>query len=66
MAEQRRLSSFSEIADAMFPNLSREAKAKEAAEAKQRAEQRARSKRMAQDLRDLREAIRADRQRGRR
>jgi hypothetical protein len=69
MAEQRRLSSFSELAAAMFPSLpsgSPEAKAKDAATAKQQAEVRERSKRMAADLRAMRTNMRAERERGRR
>jgi hypothetical protein len=60
MVEQRRLSSFSELAAAMWPTLrsnSPEAKAKEAAQAQAKAEQRERSKRLAQDIRETREAI---------
>jgi hypothetical protein len=59
----RRFSTFSEMADSIFPNLSKSAKAKEAAEAKARAEQRDRSKRLAADLRAMRESLRADRER---
>jgi hypothetical protein len=59
----RRFSSFSEIAAAMYPSLSPEAKAKEAAEAKAQAEQRDRSKRMAADLRAMRERMREEKRR---
>jgi hypothetical protein len=63
MAQQRRFSSFSEIAAAMYPSLSPEVKAKEAEEAKARAEQQARSKRLAADLRAMRERIKEERRR---
>jgi hypothetical protein len=45
----------------MYPNLSREAKQREAAQAKARAEQRERSKRLAADLRAMREKIKEER-----
>jgi hypothetical protein len=61
MAQQRRFSSFSEIAAAMYPQLAPEQKAKEAAEARAKAEQRERSKRLAADLRAMREKIREER-----
>jgi hypothetical protein len=46
------------VGDAMWPQLSRETKQREAAEQKQQAEQRERSRRMAADLRAMREALR--------
>jgi hypothetical protein len=63
---QRRFSSFSEIADAMYPHLSREAKQREAQQARDRAEVRERSKRIAADLKAMHTSMRADRERGRR
>jgi hypothetical protein len=50
-----------DLASAMYPSLSREAKAREAAQAKARAEQRAHSKRMADHLRMLTEQLRRER-----
>jgi hypothetical protein len=63
---QRRFSSFSQIADALYPNLSREAKQREAQQERDRAEVRERSKRLAADLRAMHTSMRAERERGRR
>ena len=65
MPEQppRSLASAPSLASALYPSLSREAKAKEAEEAKARAEQQDRSKRLAADLRAMREKIKEERRR---
>jgi hypothetical protein len=64
MAEQRR-GDLPSVADAMWPSLSRQAKAKEAEEAKQRAWRERDSQRLAQLLRETRESMRADREKKR-
>jgi hypothetical protein len=66
MAQRRRFSSFSEIADAMFPTLSREAKQREAAQAREKELREQDRQRLLRGLRELRESLRADRERGRR
>jgi hypothetical protein len=60
---QRRPPDYPSIADALYPNLSRETKQREQAQARQREEQQARSKRLAQDLRELNAKL-ANRERG--
>jgi hypothetical protein len=64
MAQQRRFSSFSEIAAAMFPTLS--PKAKEAAEQKQQAWRDQSKQSLLRGLRELNESLRADREKERR
>ena len=51
--------------DALNPNLSKSAKAKEAQTAKEREWRKRDSQRLAQLIRETREAMRADRERGR-
>ena len=46
-----------DLASAMFPNLSREAKAREDAVAQQRAEQKMRNRQFAADLRELNQRL---------
>jgi hypothetical protein len=53
------------LADAMFPSLSKEAKAKEAAQSRDKAWREQDSKRLQRLLRETREGIRADRERRR-
>jgi hypothetical protein len=52
-----------DLASAMYPSLSKEAKAREAAEAKWEAYQKARNKQIAADLRALAASIREGRRR---
>jgi hypothetical protein len=49
------------LADALYPNLSATARAKEAAEAKWRAEQKAQQKRMVEQLRAINERLAQER-----
>ena len=53
------------IADALFPNLSKEAKQREAQTAREKAQRERDSQRLAQLLRETREALRAARERER-
>jgi hypothetical protein len=57
MAEQRK---HGDLASVMYPNLSREAKAKEAQQAKAQAELKARNRRLADNLQATIDAVRRD------
>lgn len=59
----RRPPDYPSLADALFPNLSRAAKAREAQTAQQQADQKKRDQKLAADIRAMREAMRADRER---
>ena len=54
-----------DLASALYPNLSSEAKAREAAQAREKAQREQRKQEMVKDLRELGAALRADRRRGR-